>query len=60
MFKKLIFLTFFTSQATPKDGIKQKVISAKRLGVRTVILPADNRKDLDDLTDLIKAVVDIH
>ena len=44
----------------PVGGIKEKVIAAKRSGVRTVILPADNRKDWDDLTDLIKAEVDIH
>ena len=44
----------------PVGGIKEKVIAAKRAGVKTVILPADNRKDWDDLTDLIKAEVDIH
>ena len=44
----------------PVGGIKEKVIAAKRSGVLTVILPADNRKDWDDLTDLIKAEVDIH
>ena len=44
----------------PVGGIKEKVIAAKRAGVKTVILPADNRKDWDDLTDLIKADVDIH
>ena len=37
----------------PVGGIKEKVIAAKRAGVKTVILPADNRKDWDDLTDLI-------
>ena len=41
-------------------GIKEKVIAAKRSGVTTVILPADNRKDWDDLTDLIKADVEVN
>lgn len=41
-------------------GIKEKVIAAKRAGVTTVILPADNRKDWDDLTDLIKADVEVN
>merc|ERR1712045_868446 len=44
----------------PVGGIKEKVIAAKRAGVTTVILPADNRKDWDDLTDLIKADVDVN
>lgn len=40
-------------------GIKEKVIAAKRSGVTTVILPHDNRKDFDDLSDLIKADVEV-
>ena len=44
----------------PVGGIKEKVIAAKRAGVTTVILPADNRKDWDDLTDLIKADVEVN
>merc|ERR1719219_1053939 len=41
-------------------GIKEKVIAAKRVGVDTVILPADNRKDFDDLPDVVKNDVDVH
>ena len=48
-------MLIFTLQATQFSGFL-----AKRAGVKTVILPADNRKDWDDLTDLIKAEVDIH
>jgi len=44
----------------PVGGIKEKVIAAKRAGVTTVILPAENRKDFDDLPDLIKNDVDVH
>jgi len=44
----------------PVGGIKEKVIAAKRAGVTTVILPADNRKDFDDLSDLIKNDVEVH
>ena len=47
-------------QVLPVGGIKEKVIAAKRAGVTTVILPADNRKDWDDLTDLIKADVEVN
>lgn len=44
----------------PVGGIKEKVIAAKRAGVDTVILPADNRKDFDDLPDLVKKDVTVH
>ena len=37
-----------------------QVIAAKRAGVKTIVLPNDNRKDFDDLPDLIKADVDVH
>ena len=44
----------------PVGGIKEKVIAAKRSGVTTIILPADNRKDFDELSDLIKSDVEVH
>ena len=44
----------------PVGGIKEKVIAAKRAGVTTVILPGDNRKDFDDLSDLIKSDIEVH
>ena len=44
----------------PVGGIKEKVLAAKRAGVDTVILPADNKKDFDDLPDLIKRDVTVH
>ncbi len=44
----------------PVGGIKEKVIAAKRAGVDTVILPADNRKDFDDLPKLVKDGVMVH
>ncbi|MCL6649751.1 MAG: endopeptidase La [Chloroflexi bacterium] len=33
----------------PVGGIKEKVLAAHRLGLRTVILPRRNQRDLDDL-----------
>jgi ATP-dependent Lon protease len=36
-------------QVLPIGGIKQKVLAAARVGIPTVILPARNRPDLDDL-----------
>ncbi len=35
----------------PVGGIKEKVVAAARAGIRTVILPARNRKDFDDIPE---------
>jgi ATP-dependent Lon protease len=36
-------------QVLPVGGIKEKVLAAHRAGLRTVVLPKRNEKDLDDL-----------
>ncbi len=38
----------------PVGGIKEKVLAARRAGMRRVILPKDNRKDLRDLPDSVR------
>jgi len=35
----------------PVGGIKEKVIAAHRAGIKTVLLPARNRKDLEDVPE---------
>lgn len=35
-------------------GVKEKVIAAHRAGIKTVLLPADNKKDLEDLPTFVK------
>ena len=37
----------------PVGGIKEKVLAAKRAGIGTVLLPALNRKDLDELAPAV-------
>jgi ATP-dependent Lon protease len=44
----------------PVGGIKEKVIAAKRAGVDTVLLPGDNRKDFDDLPQVVKNDITVH
>ena len=35
-------------------GLKEKIIGSHRAGIRKIILPIDNKKDLDDIPDDIK------
>jgi ATP-dependent Lon protease len=38
----------------PIGGLKEKTLAAKRMGIRKVIVPARNRKDLEDIPKYIK------
>jgi ATP-dependent Lon protease len=35
-------------------GIKEKCVAAARAGIRTVILPARNRRDLEDIPQSVR------
>lgn len=41
-------------------GVKEKMIAARRAGVKTIILPSTNRADWDDLPAYIKEGLDVH
>lgn len=38
----------------PVGGIKEKVVAAHRAGIRRVILPAKNERDLDDIPETVR------
>lgn len=36
----------------PVGGIKEKILAAKRAGIKTIILSCENEKDIDDIKDI--------
>ena len=44
----------------PIGGVKQKVLAAQRAGLTTVILPARNGPDLDDVPETVRAEMTFH
>ncbi|WP_372783547.1 endopeptidase La [Litorivivens sp.] len=49
-----------TGQVLPVGGIREKVIAAKRIGIKKVILPEDNRRDFEELPDYVRKGVTAH
>jgi ATP-dependent Lon protease len=43
----------------PIGGVKEKLLAAHRVGIRTVLLPKDNEKDLADIPQDILAVLSV-
>jgi len=41
----------------PVGGIKEKVIAAKSAGIKTVILPDKNEKDLEDVSSAVRGAL---
>lgn len=44
----------------PVGGIKEKILAAHRAGIREVILPAQNAKDLEDIPQNVKEEMTFH
>jgi len=49
-----------TDQVFPVGGIREKVIAARRAGIRELILPADNRSDFEEVPDHIRKGLKVH
>ncbi len=43
----------------PIGGLKEKVIAAHRAGIQTVLLPAENRRDAEDIPKTVREKLDI-
>ena len=38
----------------PVGGVKEKILAARRAGIKTVILPRQNENDLTEVPDIVK------
>ncbi len=47
-------------QVLPVGGIKEKVLAAHRAGIKTLIMPKWNEKDLEDISEKVKKEIDFH
>ncbi|MBC3795537.1 endopeptidase La [Acetobacterium tundrae] len=43
-----------SGQVLPVGGIKEKVIAAQRSGIKTILLPKDNERDVPDIPDEVR------
>src|ERR1022692_761966 len=49
-----------TGRVLPIGGLKQKLLAAQRAGITTVLIPARNEPDLDDVPADVRAELTIH
>ena len=44
----------------PIGGLKEKLLAAHRGGIKTVLIPDDNKRDLEEIPENVLADLDIH
>jgi ATP-dependent Lon protease len=49
-----------TGHVLPIGGVKEKTIAARRTGLKSLIFPAENRKDFEELPDYLKEGLTVH
>ncbi len=49
-----------TGRVLPIGGLKQKLLAAHRAGITTVLIPARNEPDLDDVPEKVRTALTIH
>jgi ATP-dependent Lon protease len=49
-----------TGRVLPIGGVKQKLLAAHRAGITTVLLPARNEPDLEDVPESVRDELTVH
>jgi ATP-dependent Lon protease len=49
-----------SGRVLPIGGVKEKVLGAARAGISTIILPKDNVRDLEDLSEEVRSKLTVH
>ncbi|EEC50499.1 predicted protein [Phaeodactylum tricornutum CCAP 1055/1] len=49
-----------TGKVLAVGGIKEKIMGARRAGIKCVILPAANKRDYDEIPDYLKEDLEVH
>ncbi|HEX4839883.1 MAG TPA: endopeptidase La, partial [Rhabdochlamydiaceae bacterium] len=49
-----------TGKVLPIGGVKEKVIAARRSGVKVLIFPKENKRDFDELPSYVKKGLQVH
>ncbi len=49
-----------TGRVLPIGGVKEKLVAARRSGLKTLIFPKENLRDYDELPEYIKKGIEIH
>ncbi|GII63790.1 Lon protease [Sphaerisporangium krabiense] len=49
-----------TGRVLPIGGVKQKLLAAHRAGITTVLIPARNEPDLDDVPEAVRRELTVH
>jgi ATP-dependent Lon protease len=49
-----------TGRVLPIGGVKEKLVASRRTGLKTLIFPEENRRDIEELAEYIKEGIDIH
>jgi ATP-dependent Lon protease len=49
-----------TGKVLAVGGIKEKVMAARRAGIKCLILPASNQRDFDEIPDYLKEDLEVH
>lgn len=49
-----------SGRVLPIGGVKEKILGAVRAGITEIVLPKDNERDLEDLTEEVRSQITVH